>query len=145
MSTLTSLKLTNATKPTSMPVIQQKRNKLTTKIWEQIQLAEAEASGTTFTNKRFKTIKTLEGDTKTVEVEKRIRPWWFTNEQGKMCVHVKYGSKPIQLAKDKIAVELGTKDELVNTLKVLKSAIELGELDQEIEKASGTIRARFKR
>ena len=45
MSTLTSLKLTNATKPTSMPVIQQKRNKLTTKIWEQIQLAEAQASG----------------------------------------------------------------------------------------------------
>jgi hypothetical protein len=56
MSTLTSLKLTNATKPTSMPVIQQKRNKLTTKIWEQIQLAEAQASGGTYTSKRFKTI-----------------------------------------------------------------------------------------
>ena len=58
MSTLTSLKLTNATKPTSMPVIQQKRNKLTTKIWEQIQLAEAQVLGGTYTSKRFKTITT---------------------------------------------------------------------------------------
>jgi len=145
MSTLTSLKLTNATKPTSMPVIQQKRNKLTTKIWEQIQLAEAQASGGTYASKRFKTIITADGDRKTVELEKRVRPWWFTNEEGKLCVAVKYGSKAIHLAKDKTAVELGGKDELVNTLKVLKSAIELGELDQEIEKASGTIRARFKR
>ncbi len=65
--------------------------------------------------------------------------------EGKLCIAVKYGSKAIQLGKDKTAVELGSKDELVNTLKVLKSAIELGELDQEIEKASGTIRARFKK
>jgi len=145
MSTLASLKLTNATKPTSMPVIQQKRNKLTTKIWEQIQLAEAQASGGSYSSKRLKTITTADGDRKTIELEKRVRPWWFTNEQGKLCVAVKYGSKAIQLAKDKIAVELGSKDELVNTLKVLKSAIELGELDQEIEKASGTIRSRFKK
>ena len=145
MSTLISLKLTNATKPTSMPVIQQKRNKLTTKIWEQIQLAEAQASGGTYASKRFKTITTVDGDRKTVELEKRVRPWWFTNEEGKICVAVKYGSKAIHLGKDKTAVELGSKDELVNTLKILKSAIELGELDQEIEKASGTIRARFKK
>lgn len=145
MSTLASLKLTNATKPTSMPAIQQKRNKLTTKIWEQIQLAEAQASGGTYTSKRLKTIITADGDRKTIELEKRVRPWWFTNEQGKLCVAVKYGSKAIQLAKDKTAVELDSKDELVNTLKVLKSAIELGELDQEIEKASGTIRSRFKK
>ena len=145
MSTLASLKLTNATKPTSMPIVQQKRNKLTTKIWEQIQLAEAQASGGTYASKRLKTITTADGDRKTVELEKLVRPWWFTNEQGKLCVAVKYGSKAIQLAKDKTAVELGSKDELVNTLKILKSAIELGELDQEIEKASGTIRARFKK
>jgi hypothetical protein len=145
MSTLTSLKLTNATKPRSMPVIQQKRNKLTTKIWEQIQLAEAQVLGGTYTSKRFKTITTADGDRKTIELEKRVRPWWFTNEEGKICVAIKYGSKAIQLGKDKTAVELGSKDELVNTLKVLKSAIELGELDQEIEKASGTIRARFKK
>jgi hypothetical protein len=145
MSTLTSLKLTDATKPTSMPVIQQKRNKLTTKIWEQIQLAEAQQDGGTYTSKKLKTVTTLDGTKKTIELERRVRPWWFTNEQGKLCIHVRYGSKVILLAKDKTAVELSNKDELVNTLKVLKSAIELGELDQEIEKASGTIRARFKK
>ena len=145
MSTLNSLKLTDATKPTSMPAIQQKRNKLTTKIWEQIQLAEAQQDGGTYTSKKLKTVTTLDGTKKTIELERRVRPWWFTNEQGKLCIHVRYGSKVIPLAKDKTAVELSNKDELVNTLKVLKSAIELGELDQEIEKASGTIRARFKK
>ena len=126
-------------------VVQQKRNKLTTKIWEQIQLAEAHASGGTYASKRFKTITTTEGDRKTIELEKRVRPWWFTNEEGKICVAVKYGSKAIHLAKDKTAVELSSKDDLLEILKLIKKAVELGELDQEIELASGAIRNRFKK
>jgi hypothetical protein len=58
---------------------------------------------------------------------------------------VRYGAKTIHLAKDKTAVELTSKDDLVKTLELIKSAIEQGELDQEIELASGSIRARFKK
>ncbi len=145
MSTLNKLNLTNAIKPTSMPAIQHRRNKLSTKIWEQIQLASAQKEGGTFTSKKLKTVTTLDGIRKTIEFEKRIRPWWFTNEQGKTCISVKYGSKVIQLAKDKTAVEIANKDELVKTLELIKTAIDQGELDQEIETASGSIRARFKK
>jgi len=145
MSTLNKLNLTNAVKPNAMPAIQHRRNKLSTKLWEQIQLATAQKDGGTFMSKRLRTVKTLDGVTKTVELEKRVRPWWFTNEQGKLCVSVRYGAKTIHLAKDKTAVELTSKDDLVKTLELIKSAIEQGELDQEIELASGSIRARFKK
>ena len=145
MSTLSNLKLTNALKPKAIPAIQHRRNKLSTKIWEQIQLASAQKEGGTFTSKKFRTVTTLDGIRKTVEFERRVRPCWFTNEQGKVCVHVRYGSKVIQLAKDKTAVELGGKEDLVKTLEVIKTAIDNGELDQEIENASGSIRARFKK
>jgi hypothetical protein len=145
MSTLNKLNLTNAVKPNAMPAIQHRRNKLSMKIWEQIQLAEAQKTGGTYTSKRIQTVKTLEGEKKTMEVQKRVRPWWFTNEQGKTCISVKYGAKTIPLAKDKTAVEIANKDELVKTLELIKSAIDQGELDQEIEKVSGSIRARFKK
>lgn len=145
MSTLSNLKLTNATKPTAMPPLLHRRNKLSNKLYEQIKLATAEAEGTTYTTKKIKTVKTIDGFNKTIEIDKRVRPWWFINEQGKLCVQVRYGSKLIQLAKDKTAVELTSKSDLIKTLEVIKSAIEQGELDQEIELASGKLRAGFKR
>ena len=48
MTALSSLKLSTAQKPTQMPAIQVRRNKLVKRIWEQIELAKAEQSGTTF-------------------------------------------------------------------------------------------------
>jgi hypothetical protein len=61
MSTLSSLKLSSAKKPTDIPPIQQRRNKLGGKIWEQVQLAKAQSEGNTFTVKKFKTVKDIEG------------------------------------------------------------------------------------
>lgn len=145
MSTLSNLKLTNAIKPTQIPAIQHRRNKLSNKIWEQMQLAEAQKLGETFTSNRLKSVTTLDGVKKTVEVQKRVRPWWFTNEQGKVCLSIRYGSKIIQLAKDKTAVELTNKDDLIKTFEVIKLAIEAGELDKEIDEASNNLRAGFKR
>jgi hypothetical protein len=43
---------------------------------------------------------------KQVELPKRIKPWWFQSEQGKVCVSVKYGSWTIELAKGKPSVEV---------------------------------------
>ena len=145
MSTLSNLKLTNAVKSNQMPAIQHRRNKLSNKIWEQIQLAEAQKQGEVFTSKRLKSVTTLDGIKKTVEVQKRVRPWWFINEQGKLCLSIRYGSKLIHLAKDKTAVELSTKDDLIKTLEIIKSAIEIGELDKEIDEASVNLRAGFKK
>ena len=145
MSTLSSLKLTNSKKPTAMPPVQQRRNKLATKVWEQIQFARAQQNGENFTVKKFKTVKDLEGNRKSVEINKRVRPWWFVAENGKVCLNVRYGNRVLELAKGKSAIEVANPAELINTLELIRKAVADGELDTQIDSASGAVKAGFKR
>ena len=105
MSNLDTLKLTDATRPKNQPPVMERRNKLSKKLWEQIELAKARNTGTNFTVKRFRTIKDLEGNIRSVERDKRIKPWWFTSNSGTLCVQVFYGSKALELASGKTAIE----------------------------------------
>jgi fido (protein-threonine AMPylation protein) len=41
MATLATLKLSTAVKPTHMPAVQVRRNKMSRRLWEQMELAEA--------------------------------------------------------------------------------------------------------
>ena len=56
---------------------------------------------------------------------------------------LRYGSKPIEIAKGKNAVEVGSMSELVAALDALKEGVLAGELDAQIEQASGSLRAGF--
>jgi len=143
MSAFNSLKLVNSKKPTAIPPILQRRNKLSTKVWEQIQLAKAQREGGTYTVKKFKTVKDYDGSRKSIEIQKRVRQWWFIASDGKVCLNIRYGAKIIEFAKGKTAVEVGTSDELIKALEIIKGAIEAGELDAQIEQASGAVRAGF--
>jgi hypothetical protein len=146
MSTLDGLKLSTAKKPAHIPQVVFRRNKLSNKLWEQIQLAKSQIDGTPFVVKKFRTVKDKEtGLRKSVEVPKRIREWWFKNEQGKVCVVIKYGSQLIELAKGKHSVECDSAQGLIRALEQIKSAVEVGELDTQIEVASGVLRKGFKR
>lgn len=135
--------MVNSKKPTSIPPILQRRNKLSTKVWEQIQLAKAQREGNTFTVKKFKSVKDIDGSRKTVEHQKRVRPWWFVAQDGQVCLNVRYGARVIEFAKGKTAVEVASADELIRALEIIKGAVEAGELDAQIEQASGAVRAGF--
>jgi len=145
MSTLAQLKLTNTRKPTQQPAIIQQRTKLAKRIWEQMELAKAQQAGETFSSKRLKSVVGTDGVKRTVEVSKRVKPWWFVSDVGKLCVNIRYGSKTIELAKNKTTVEVADVAELINTLNVIKAAVLAGELDAQIEAASGQLRSGFKR
>jgi hypothetical protein len=146
MSTLDSLKLSTAKKPTHIPAIVFRRNKLSSKLWEQIQLAKSQIEGTTFVVKKFRSITDKEtGLRRQVEIPKRIREWWFRNDAGKVCVSVRYGTKVIELAKGKHSVEVENAQALVKALETIKSAVEQGELDTQIEAASGALKLGFKK
>ncbi len=146
MSALATLKLVSAKKPQQMPSIQLRRNKLSNKLWEQIQLAKSQISGQPFVVTRFRSVKDREtGLRKQVEMPKRIRPWWFATENGKVCVSIRYGSWSLELAKGKSSVEVGSPDELVMALETIKQAVEAGELDTQIEVASAGLKSGFKR
>ena len=113
MSALTALKLVALKKPVHQPAIVIRRNKLSSRLWEQIQLAKGQMSGTPFVLMKFRSIKDKEtGVRKQVEVPKRIKPWWFQTEEGKVCVSIRYGSWIIELAKGKPSIQVDSVDQL---------------------------------
>jgi hypothetical protein len=146
MSTLNTLKLVADKKPTHTPTVVIRRNKLASKVWEQLQLDKSQIEGTKFEVKKYRSYTDKEsGLRKQVEVPKRIREWWFKNEQGKVCVAIKYGTRVLELGKGKHSIEVGSADELIKALELVKQAVELGELDQQLEQASGSVRKSFKK
>jgi len=143
MSTLNTLKLVAAKRPGSAPPVIQRRNRLIAKIWEQTQLAKAQADGKTFAPVISRKVKDETGAQRSVEIPKRIKAWWWTAESGKVCLGVRYGAKTLELAKGKTAIEVGTIADLIPTLDTLKLAVAAGELDTQIETISGTMRSGF--
>jgi len=144
MSTLGQLKLTSETKPRHIAPVQQRRNKLAHRLWEQIQLAQSQIEGTEFVVKKYRSFTDREtGIKKQLEVPKRIREWWFRNEAGKVCVSIKYGTRILELAKGKSSVEVDSPQDLIKALETIKLAVEHGELDSQIELASTNLRAGF--
>jgi hypothetical protein len=122
-----------------------RRNKLSSKLWEQIQFARAQLEGKSYAPIKYRTVIDAEtGLRRQVEQPKRIKPWWFVAENGKVCVSVKYGSYTLELAKGKPSVEVVSASELVKTLETIKTAVEAGELDAQIDQASNTLRSGFK-
>jgi hypothetical protein len=133
-------------KPVHQPAIVIRRNKLSSRLWEQIQLAKGQMSGTPFVLMKFRSIKDKEtGVRKQVEVPKRIKPWWFQTEEGKVCVSIRYGSWIIELAKGKPSIQVDSGDDLVKALETVKIAVEAGDLDSQIELASSSLGSGFKR
>lgn len=144
MTALTGLKLTAAQKPTQMSPVQQRRNKLAKRLWEQAELAKAQQTGSTFAPKKFRSITDANtGERKQVEQSKKIKQWWFVGDNGKLVLSVRYGAKVLELAKGKWAVEVGSEKDLVPTLELLKGAVLAGELDAQIEAASNKLREGF--
>ncbi len=145
MSTLTALKLVVGKKYQTVAPIVQRRNKLVAKLHEQIELCEAQRSGTTFAPKRLKTYTNKQtGERMTVETVKRVKEWFWINDSGKINLAVKYGAKTLSLNKKGAnAIELSSGDELVDTLKSLKIAVANGELDDAINEVSSATRLAF--
>ncbi len=146
MSAISELKLVADKKPRNMPVIVVRRNKLAAKLWEQIQLAKSQIDGTPFVIHKFRSVRDPESGVKRqVEVPKRIKPWWFQSETGKVCIAIRYGSYTLELAKGKPSIEVASAADLIKTLEVIKTAVEAGELDSQIELASQSLRSGFRR
>lgn len=143
LENLNTLKFTDAKRPKNQPPLLQRRNKLISKLWEQIELAKSKHSGKDFVVKRYKNVKDLEGNIKSIEKPKRIKPWWFTSSTGTLCINVFYGSKVLELANGKTAVEATNLANVIEVLELLKREAEIGTFDEAIEAASLQLRSRF--
>jgi len=142
--TLAQLKLTAAKKPTHISPVLHRRHKLLRRIDEQIALASAQLNGSTYTATRLRSYTDADtGLRKTAEVAKSVKAWTFIADNGKLCVHIRYGARLLELAKGKTAIEVANNKELVPTLELIKQAVLNGELDTQIETASKELRKGF--
>jgi N12 class adenine-specific DNA methylase len=143
MSALSKLKLVAAHAEKKSPMVL-RRAKLTGKLQDQIAAAKAATTGDTYASKRVKFVQDSEsGERKAVEIATRVKQWWWRAANGKINVAIRYGAKQIEIAPKKNAIEVGSMDELVAALGAVKDAVHAGELDAQIEQASGSLRAGF--
>ncbi len=143
MTFITKLKLVASKRERNLSPILVRRNKLAAKIEEQLQLATAQKEGRLYAPKRIKTVTNELGERVAVETTKRVKEWFWTTPANKINLSVRYGSKTLELAKGKNAIELSSGEELLSTLSMLKEAVIAGELDDAITNASDNLRAGF--
>jgi hypothetical protein len=115
------------------------------KLSEQRALAAALQTGVHYSPKRLRSFTDINtGERIVKEVPVRIKPWFWTGERGETLLCVNYGSKQIEIAKGKTAIEVGTDANLITVLDTVIAAVKNGELDVQIESVSNRLRAGFK-
>lgn len=145
-SALASLKLTDARKPQQVPQVVQRRNKLALRVWQQMELAKAQANGGEYRVTKYRSYTDTEtGTRRQVEQHVTVKPWWFSTPAGKLAISVRYGSRFLELARGKWAVEIAHANDLTTTLDAIKAAVLAGELDAAIDAAATKLRAGFAR
>lgn len=128
MSVIASLKLIEFKPQNASGDVFVRRRKLADKIAQQINLA----SDPVYTPTKIVTVTDENGNAQRREVAKRIKRWWVTNADGSVQLTVRYGSKPIEFAKGKNAIELASGLEISSTLTAISDAVMNGELDAAI-------------
>lgn len=146
MSLLQSLNLVTSKRPTQLTPLQHRRNKLIKKLHEQLECAKANKAGNECVFTRYRSLKNKETGLRTqVEQQYRIKQWWYTNDSGKLVFEMRYGSKSVEFAKGKTGIEVNSAEKLVETIEVLKKAVEAGEVDDGINALTLTFGRQIKK
>ena len=95
MSFITKLKLVSSKRERNLSPILMRRNKLSIKIEEQLQLATAQKEGRLYAPKRLKTVTNDDGERVAIETLKRVKEWFWTTPANKINLSVRYGSKTL--------------------------------------------------
>jgi hypothetical protein len=144
MSGLSALKLVQAKREKGNSPQHVRRQKLSAKLAEQIQLAKAQQSGTEFSPVRVRTVKDeVTGQNRKVEVPKKLKPWWWTDDKGKLCITVRYGARTLEIVEGKNAIETDSIADVITSLQVIRTAVDSGELDKRIDAVMGQVTAGF--
>ena len=142
MSGLNALKLVQAKREKANSPQHARRQKLSIKLAEQIQLAKAQQAGTEFAPVRIRSIMDeATGLSRKVEVPKRLKPWWWKDEKGKFCITVRYGARTLEIVEGKNAIETENIADVIASLQVIRSAVDAGELDRRIDAVMGQAKA----
>jgi hypothetical protein len=71
-----------------------------------------------------------------VKRPKRIRPWFYQSAS-KYYFEIKYGTKSLEIQKNKPTIDVGSKDELLTVIGTIINATKQGFLDTELKAVKG--------
>jgi hypothetical protein len=144
MAIIAKLNITNADRPHQLPVIVRRRNKLVNALHDQLELAKAEAEGREYLKTRRRHVKNpVTGEYAEAVVNRKPRAWYWTADDGKLYICLRYGTRVLELAKGKSAIEVGEKKQLVPVIEALKQAVAAGEVDAQLTAAGAEVGSRF--
>ena len=72
---------------------------------------------------------------------KRLKPWWWTDDKGKLCITVRYGARTLEIVEGKNAIETDNIADVIASLQVIRSAVDAGELDRRIDAVMAQVKA----
>ena len=132
MTTISKLNLVPLKARVAVTPQEARRQKLITKLEEQLALAVAEAAGRKHVVMKQAWTRDNDGNKTRVEREKRIKAWWWKDGDALTMV-VRYGAKPLELAKGKRALRVDSMAAVPTTIRTVMEAVNAGELDGAID------------
>jgi len=130
MPILSELKAVNVSRPKQLTPILIRRNKLIAGIHEQLEGIKAKNRGEEYLKDKTVRIVKENGETLELVKQQRLKPWWFTADNGSLVFEMKYGNKRLEFSKGKTGIEVANLNELEKVLDMLKKAVAAGELDE---------------
>lgn len=136
MATLSKLKLTTAQRRNADETPEQRmRARMVEHLTEQLEMAKALVENRSFKAVRTVREKDAEGNTVTVQKDKRVRPMWWVTLDGKFMLEIRYANAVLTLGKDSNAIEVGGRDKLTSVIETVIEAVKAGELDAAMNAA----------
>jgi hypothetical protein len=129
MSLLKSLTFTTAAQARGATPEQQRRLRMAAHLGEQLALARADAKGETYVVKKQRWQKDEAGNPQLMEMNKRIKRWWYAAADGSLILVIRWGSRPLEFERGKSAIVIADMAALIKTLDSLATAAVNGELD----------------
>ena len=102
-------------------MIIKRRNKLILQLYGQLEFMQAESVERKYLMVRRRNVKNVVTDEYTeAMVSKKPRAWYWTADNGKLYLNLRYGSRVLEFAKGKSAIEDSERRQLVPTIEALK-------------------------
>lgn len=117
--------------------IEVKRAKLIIRLNEQRAMVQCLLENTEFI--AYKDVYVIDEETnekRKVKRPKRIRPWFYQSSD-KYYFEIKYGTKSLEIQKNKPAIDVGSKDNLLTVINTVIDAVKQGFLDVELKAVKG--------
>ena len=141
-----SLRLTQAERPRYYDPVSNRRRKFIEKLDEQLMGFIQEGDGKSPSRKIQRRMRDKDTGVLVLrELDQIIKPWWWKGSDGSYYIRLKYGSRPLELAKGKSAIQADNRQSLEGMMRDLISAVQSGDLDSHLRESAEAIRSKFKR